>query len=221
MAASRTAISVRTNLDRLRIHAIVPMKKDNITLLEDALACPRCVVSVMGAHAGESAATIFDRKAVDIERVGKTFWLIRSPKARPAQVQEICRKIRAYTFFVEASTKGGARPTTTKDAAREYSCDRVSWHSLPEGLGPVTGKLDGGATALVFDMMTAEVNGTLDLWDYADLSGTHEPLRFRRGCSTVCAIREDTRSHPEKMKAGNRRIVAVARLAKPYCAWIR
>ena len=113
-----------------------------MTLLEAALACSQCVVSVMGDHAGEGADTIFDRKKADIERMGKTFWLIRSPKARPAQVQGICKIIPAYALFVEPATKGGARPTIEDDMANEYSDDGVLWHRLPKGLSPVTGKLD-------------------------------------------------------------------------------
>ena len=74
------------------------MKKDNMTLLEAALACPQCVVSVMGDHAGEAVDVIFDRKKADIGRMGKTFWLMRSPKAQPAQVQGICKTIPAYTI---------------------------------------------------------------------------------------------------------------------------
>lgn len=197
------------------------MKKDSVTLLEAALACRQCVVSVMGGHAGEGVDTIFDRKRADIKRVGKTFWLMRSPKAKPEQVQGMCTTIPAYTIFVEPATKGGARPTTEDAAAKEYSADRVLWHRLPNGLGPVTGKLDRGATALVFDVMTTDISGTLDLWAYGELSDTHKPLRFILGCSIVCAVRNDVKSHPEKMKSRYRGIVAVARLLDPYCVWIR
>ena len=204
-----------------RLSPALAMKKDHMTLLEAALACPQCIVSVIGEHAGEDSDAIFDRKQADIERMGKTFWLIRSPKARPSQVQGICKTIPAYTIFVEPATKGGARPTKEDDAAKEYSDDGVLWHRLPSGLGPVTGKLDNGATALVFDMMTTDVSGTLDLWGYGELSGTHIPLKFILGCSTVCAVRRDTKSHPEKMKSRYRGIVAVARLADPYGVWIR
>jgi hypothetical protein len=197
------------------------MKKYNMILLEEALACPQCIVSVMGDHAGEDADEIFDRKKADIERIGKTFWLMRSPKARPAQVQGICKTIPAYTIFVEPATKGGARPTTKKDVAKECSDDGVLWHRLPKGLGLVTGKLDNGATALIFDIITTDVSGTLDLWDYGELSDIHKPLRFILGCSTVCAVRRDIKSHPEKMKSRYRGIVAVARLVAPYGVWIR
>lgn len=193
----------------------------NMTLLEAALKCQKYVVSVMGAHAGEGTDAIFVRKKADIERTGVTFWLMRSPKSKPPQVQEICRPFPAYAIFVEPATKGGARPTTEEDAAKEYSEDRVSWCKLSKDLSPVTGKLDAGATALVFDTMTTDVNGVLDLWDYGEAMDTHKPLRFALGCSTVCAVRKDMKSHPEKMKSRYRGIVAVARLADPYCVWIR
>jgi hypothetical protein len=197
------------------------MKKGNMPLLEAALQCPTCVVSVMGDHAGEGTDTIFDRKKADIERTGVTFWLMRSPKARPKQVQGICRPFPSYAIFVEPATKGGARPTTEEDAAKEYSEDRVLWRNLSKGLSPVTGKLDASATALVFDMMTTDVTGALDLWEYGEALDIHKPLKFILGCSTVCAARKDMKSHPEKMKSRYRGIVAVARLANPYCVWIR
>ncbi len=197
------------------------MKENGVRLLEVALVSPNCVISVMGDHAGEGADEIFNRKKADIHRVGKTFCLIRSSKARPDQVQGMCATIPAYTIFVEPATKGGARPTMAEDAAKEYSYDRALWHRLPEDLSPVTGKLDAGATALVFDMMTTDVSGTLDLWEYGELSETPKPLRFVLGCSTVCSVRKDTKSHLEKMKSRYRGIVAVARLADPFCVWVR
>ena len=209
--------------DRLKLRLIfaLAMKKENMTILEAALAYPRCIISVMGDHAGEGVDEIFDRKIADIERTGKTFWLMKSPKARPAQVQEICRPIPAYTIFVEPATKGGARPTTRQDAAREYSDDGKLWYRLPEGISPVTGKLDIGSAALVFDMMATAVSGTIDLWGYGDFSVAQKPLKFILGCSTVCAIRKDMTAHSERMKSRYRGIVAVARLAEPYCVWLR
>ena len=175
----------------------------------------------MGDHAGETVDAIFSRKTADINGVGKTFWLMKSPKARPAQVQEICKPSPTYMIFVEPATKGGARPTTTEDAAKEYSPDGQSWHPIPEGLSPVTGKLDRGAAALVFDVMNTVVNGTLDLWSYADFFDVQKPMKFILGCSTACAIKKDMASHPDKMKSRYRGIVAVARLAEPYCVWLR
>ncbi len=175
----------------------------------------------MGDHAGEGVEAIFLRKATDIERTAKTFWLTRSPRARPAQVQALCKKIPICAIFVEPATRGGARPTTRDDAAREYSADGRVWYQLPEGISPVTGKIDTSAAALVFDMMTTAVTGELDLWGYGDLSDAQKPLNFIRGCSTVCAIRKDMKAHPERMESRYRGIVAVARLAEPYCVWLR
>jgi hypothetical protein len=193
----------------------------DMALLEEALNATQCVISVMGEHAGEGVDAIFHRKAADIELLGKTFWLTKSPKARPPQVQEICKTISAYTIFVEPATKGGARPTSTDDVSREYSPDRESWYRLPAGLSPVTGKLDTTATALVFDRMATVVSGTLDIWNYGDFLDTQKPMKFILGCSTACAIRKDMTSHPGRMKSRYRRIVAVARLAQPYCVWLR
>lgn len=190
-------------------------------LLDEALACTRCVVSVMGDHAGESVDAIFKRKIADIGRTGKTFWLIKSPKARPEPVQEICRPTPAFTIFVHPATTGGARPTTAETAAEAYSADGASWHRLPHGISPVTGKLDSGASALVFDKMEMAVSGILDLWGYRDFSDPGAPLKFILGCSTVCAVRENMASHPGRMKSRYRGVIAVARLVEPYCVWLR
>ena len=192
-----------------------------MTILEAAQKCPECVISVMGDHAGEDANTIFARKKVDIDRIGTTFWLIRSPKARPSQVQEICKSVLSYTIFIEPATKGGARPTIKEDAAKEYSKDGLSWYRLPKGLSPVTGKLDTVATALVFDKITTDVHGTLDIWEYAEAFDIHKPLRFILGCSTVCAVQKNMKSNAQRMKSRYRNIVAVARIAEPYCVWLR
>lgn len=190
-------------------------------ILDEALKCPACIISVMGDHAGEGIEAIFARKSADIQRTGKTFWLMRSPKARPSQVQEICKAGAAYAIFVEPASKGGARPTTADAAAKEFSADKTLWQPLPEGISRVTGKLDGGATALVFDRMATTSGRALDLWGYGDATDIQKPLKFALGCSTVCAVRNDTSPHPDRMTSRYRAIVAVARLAKPYGVWVR
>jgi hypothetical protein len=192
-----------------------------MTILEEALNSSRCVISVMGEHAGESVQTIFERKAADIQRIGKTFWLIRSPKARPGQIREICKSIPSYGIFVEPASKGGARPTSDSFAAKEFSIDKKEWHHLPDGLGPVTGKMDSCAVALVFDFMTTSVHGSLDLWEYADASDIEKPIKLGLGCSTICAVRSNMSGGLEKMKSRYRGVVAVARLAEPYGVWLR
>lgn len=62
---------------------------------------PQCVVVVMGAHAGEDADAVFGRKIEDCRIVGRTFWVAKSAKARPAQVQAMCRSGSSYAIFVE------------------------------------------------------------------------------------------------------------------------
>jgi hypothetical protein len=141
---------------------------------------------------------IFSRKISDCREIGRTFWVAKSAKARPAQVQALCDSSHGYVIFVEPATPGGARPTKASDSATAYSPDRAAWLPLPSGMGPVTGQMDHSATALVFDDLATDVDRTLDLWRYADMS-----------------------THPDRMKSRCRRIVAVARLAEPYCVWVK
>jgi hypothetical protein len=187
-----------------------------MSLLDEALRAPKCVISVMGAHAGEDAAAIFNRKICDCREIGRTFWVASSAKARSAQVQAICDSSHGFVIFVEPATPGGARPSKESDYATEYSPDRATWLSLPSGVGPVTGQMDGSATALVFDQLTIDVDRTLDLWGYADGADQDRPLKFMLGLSTACAVQKDMSTHPNRMKSRCRRIVAVARLAEPY-----
>lgn len=192
-----------------------------MTLLQEALDAPWCVISVMGAHAGEGVDVIFDRKVADCQTAGQTFWVAKSAKARPGQVQEFCASSAGYVIFVEPATPGGARPTTQADCATEYSADRLCWLALPPEIGPVTGQMNGTATALVFDQLYTEVEGVLDLWRYADAASPDLPIRFKLGLSTICALRKNTATHPHRLKSQHRGIVAVGRLMKPYCAWVR
>lgn len=192
-----------------------------MSLLEEALEAPRCVVSVMGAHAGEDVDVIFGRKMADCEAIGRTFWVAKSAKARPRQVQALCSCGLGHVIFVEPASAGGARPTIEADAATQYSPDRTSWCPLPEGLGPVTGQIDNSAAAFVFDKLVVEADSVIDLWGYADSSDMRQPLRFKLGLSAVCAAREDMSLHPARMKSRYRAVVAVARLARPYCVWLR
>jgi hypothetical protein len=190
-------------------------------LLDEALDASECVISVMGAHAGEDADAIFRRKIDDCEAVGRTFWVAKSAKARPAQVQAICNPGRGYVIFVDSANPSGARPTTESDCATEYSPDRARWLPLPDGIGPVTGQMDNSAAGLVFDRLTTDVDRVVDLWAYADAADSDRPLRFILGLSTACAVRKDMSAHPERMKSRYRRVVAVARLTDPYCLWLR
>lgn len=192
-----------------------------MVLLDEAFDASECVISVMGAHAGEDPDAIFGRKIDDCKRVGRTFWVAKSAKSRPAQVQAICNLGRGYVIFVDPASPSGARPTTESDCATEYSPDRATWLPLPDGIGRVTGQMDGSATALVFDRLTTDVDRIVDLWAYADAADPDKPLKFTLGLSTACAVRKDTSAHPGRMKSRYRRVVAVARLTDPYCVWLR
>jgi hypothetical protein len=98
-----------------------------MTLLQEALDAPWCVISVMGAHAGEGVDVILDRKVADCQTAGQTFWVAKSAKARPGKVQELCASSAGYVIFVEPATPSGARATTKADRATEYSADRLRW----------------------------------------------------------------------------------------------
>lgn len=150
------------------------------------------IISVMGPHAGESEAEIFKRKIEDVGRTGKTFWLIRSRQAKPFMVQRICKEAKielkhVFTVFVEASSVGGSTPTSSAASATSYSDDRRTWEDLPEGLSPVTGKIDRGAYALIFDQLKL-YNSIIDLWNYADFFDQEHPIKIFQGASTLCAI---------------------------------
>ena len=79
-------------------------------LIDEALQSHYCVISVMGAHANEGSETIFGRKMQDIDKTGTTYWLMRSPKARPPEVQDICKTTTSYVIFIEPASRGGGAP---------------------------------------------------------------------------------------------------------------
>ena len=102
--------------------------------------------SVMGPHAGEDCDAIFARKIADIRNAGRTFWVVRSHRAKPDMIQTIgaavCSKSgEPLCAFLAPSTLGGAVPTKTSSAASEYSANRSKWHALPAGITPVTGQM--------------------------------------------------------------------------------
>lgn len=184
------------------------------------------VFSVMGPHAGEDSAAIFDRKTADINQGGKTFWLVRSQLAKPDMVQKLCSEAIKQTcnplcFFLEPSSPGGAVPTKSNCAASEYSSDFSTWHPLPTSLSPVTGRISPSACALMFDELIVRESEIIDLWGYADFFDSRRPITIRQGASTVCAIGRETRTHPDRMKSHLRPVIAIGRLAYPYAVWLR
>jgi len=182
--------------------------------------------SVMGPHAGEGSAAIFARKIADVRNAGRTFWVVRSHKARPDMIQSVgatvCgRSSDALCAFLVPSSPGGAVPTKTACAAVEYSSDRCEWSPLPHGITPVTGQLTPSTCALVFDHLCLLTSAVVDLWHYADFFEPEQPVRIRQGASTLGVIRKNTSTHPDRMKSHIREVIAVGRLVHPFAVWLR
>ena len=74
-------------------------------------------------------------------------------------------------------------------------------------------------SALILDQLQ-NVNEELDLNQYAEFN-KNTPLKFGLGCSTICAIKKDMSSHPDRVKSNKRKIWAKGRLREPFCVWIK
>jgi len=48
----------------------------------------------------------------------------------------------------------------------------------------------------------------------------NEPLKIMQGGSTLCALKKEN-DFKNKIKSHFRKIVAVGRLASPYCVWLK
>jgi len=214
-------------------------------LSSDCLRQSHTIISIMGAHAGESPKKIFHRKMHDISCLGWTLWLIKSHKAKPDRVQAMGRQTSPlYVAFITSASRTGAQLAVTDDPAKQYSDDNETWMKLPPKLGPVTGHLGSGrsgAYALKLDQLelyaryvrkgeieyidNREDLEEIDLWDYSefdeDIPGAGRSLDTRIGCSTVCAERVDTDTKRRGMNSRYRKVIACARLCAPYAVWVR
>ena len=91
----------------------------------------------------------------------------------------MCRFDSTYVVFVEPATKGGARPAIADEKAMTFSENGFIWNPLPNQLGPVTGKLDSRAYALVFNKLEMiDAKQEIDLWHYADFADQEKPIRM-------------------------------------------
>ena len=163
--------------------------------MNKALEAKFVIISVIGPHAGENESQIFNRKIKDIEVSGKTFWLIKTRKANPDMIQQICLHAKeenkdVFCIFIEPSSVGRSVPTKISSAAKMFSIDRRNWFEIPKDITPVTGKIDRSACALIFNELTLE-KGIIDLWNYADFFDPVQPIKIIRGASTVCAIKKN------------------------------
>jgi len=181
----------------------------------------------MGPHAGETSEEIFNRKVLDITKVGKTFWVQNSFKANPEIVQSLFKEAHEngkniFCIFISPGTKGGAKQTKTVVAASSFSENNESWEKLPSKLSPVTGNISKNSFALVFDKLDVLNDPVqLDLWDYSEFPDTTKPILPKRGVSTICGILKNMSNHKDKIKSNLRNVVAIAKLAKPGCVWIK
>lgn len=213
---------------RIKNEVYKNLTKENLSLpinQSKLLNMKYLIISIMGPHAGESESEIFERKINDTEKIGKTFWLMRSRQAKPLMVQSICKEAQStdnnvFAIFIESSSKGGAMPTSSAHTALSYSSNGKDWDDLPKGLSPVTGKIDSGAYALIFDKLELS-NGNIDLWQYADFSKQDFPIKIMQGASTLCAIKKEIATGSGKIKSRFRKIIAVGKLCPPFGVWIR
>lgn len=178
------------------------------------------IISVIGSHAGEDITPIFLRKKNEINKNGRTYWLIKSFKARPVQIQEMCKRAESegediYCAFITASAKNGAKPTINNILVKQISENNKEWITLPVDV-KITGKIDTQSSALVLsELEIYSKPTTLDLWNYSDTD--NKPIKLQLGASTICCINIPS----EGMKSRNRTIAAWGKLKNPYAVWVK
>ena len=203
----------------------------NRDLVSSALQAPYAVISTIGPHAGETVENILRRKSHDIKAAGRTFWLVRSNKATPENVQALCQRSgTAYALFIERATATTLQATASIDGTREsvkarkYSptpLTNPTWRPFPPGIGDVTGNITRITCALVIDQLEmVQRTREIDLWAYRDFEDPDRSIIFNQGSSTFCAVKSNLSNHPAGMKSRYRSVVAVARLTEPFGVWV-
>lgn len=179
------------------------------------------LISVVGSHAGEGKEEIFSRKKREIQDAGRSFWLIKSHQAKPDDVQSLCKTAanegeEVYCVFIEPAQEGGAEPTKHDSVASQFSEDKVYWQEIPEGI-KITGNIKN-ASALVFgNLEVSDKKTEIDLWEYSNFRDKSNPIKFRQGASTVCAIGK----YNEGMKSRYRKILGFGKLVEPFAIWLK
>ena len=176
---------------------------------------------MVGVHAGETLFGILDRKRQEINNTGKTFWLIKSFRAKTGQIQQICQTALSnsqeiYCLFIAPSQKGGAQPTKTISKAQQFSDDNVNWLNVPKEI-KVTGKVDSNTTGLVLDEIGVVKNIKIDLWQYSDFFDDSRSVKTSQGASTVCVVKKNSQG----MKSRYRDIIASSKLKAPYAVYLK
>lgn len=179
----------------------------------------KIIGSLIGCHAGETVGEIFNRKTLDIERYGKTFWLVNSTKISPFEIQKNLSNNSDITycyFLFTGILKNNTKPTKVKEEVKFFSIDNKNWNNLPQKISPVTGKINKKTSVFVFDKIEF-INEFIDLWNYVD--NTNNPINIKIWCSTFYG------NYSEELKVGmksrTRKVIARARLCKPYCVFVK
>ena len=185
------------------------------------------IITIIGEHADETEDEILSRKVTDIDKIGKTFWLIKkiSDKTQK-EVQEFCENSESEVkiYFISPASK--ANPTKGKTVNKEYF-DGDNWKKIPEGISPVTGKgyafilkkleMQDNSPKENFELFTQT---KIDINEYAKEEAL-EPIKFNTNTSTILAIKEDMTAHPKKNISNIRTVWAVGTLEKPYYVKVR
>lgn len=190
-----------------------------MSLLTEAKKADYVFISVMGPHAQESEKEIFDRKVLDIDKSGESFWVSRINQKFIEECNDKLKGKAGYLILVESSNDGkSAANTKGSKAATHYSKDKVNWSKIDPKISPVTGNLGNGATAYYYDGIEL-CQEQIDL-DYYSEEGKTEAIKFILGKSNVFAKQNKTKQKGG-MKSSVRKIVAVLRLKAPYVAWVK
>tara|TARA_B100000700_G_scaffold191401_1_gene210800 strand:- start:187 stop:729 length:543 start_codon:yes stop_codon:yes gene_type:complete len=175
----------------------------------------KSIFTIIGPHAGELPDSIISRKIKDIKKVGQTFWVIKAIKGKkPIEVQKFCENSEIKILFISPATMGGAEDTKSTCPNKEYSKDNLNWTRLPD-----ISKVIGDGYAFILDSLEIKKDSYIDINKYAEESNI--PLKFNQSASTICSIKSDMTSHPNRMKSNKRQLIAIGKLKAPYCVWVR
>lgn len=178
------------------------------------------VISIVGTHAGESLEQIFGRKKKEIAKTGYTYWLYKSHSAKPDALQKLAKisKNNLDCYFISASAKSGARPTKEQCISKYFSVDGKQWQKIPRDI------LVTGSSKSAFALVLKEINlveRSIDLWNYSSFNDSGSPVRIRLGDSTLAAVKKSSATHPAKMGAHIRKVIAIGRLMSPFSVWLK
>ncbi|WP_265820968.1 hypothetical protein [Geovibrio ferrireducens] len=183
-----------------------------MSLLKEALASEYCVISTMKTHSGQSVEQIIDNKSNDIKKVGHTFWHIRTDKYTCSTIQKYASKHCTYALFIESKDKSSLQGAANiYEPIKKYQLDGGLF-LFPQGLNPVTGKMDKSAKLLVFDQIESCSFKGFSLKSYVDANTGNIIERFYSAWYSAFFKRNKS-----NFLLGNRIICAVARLSYPYC----